>query len=110
MSGTEIRGAASTGGWDCKRGGPHLREDDREAGLSDPRFEIQTCFSNYSVVIMSFIYTMNHCEHEIAALLATLTPRNDVKFGIFAQTPRHCETSASESWQSSMRRLCQIAS
>ncbi len=26
---------------------------------------------------MPFIYSVNHCEHEIAALLTTFVPRND---------------------------------
>ena len=36
---------------------------------------------------MSFIYIVNHREHEIAALLTTFVPRNDVKFINVAKAP-----------------------
>ena len=38
-------------------------------------------------MLWAFVYRMKRCEHEIAALLTTFVPRNDVKFINVAKAP-----------------------
>ena len=49
-----------------------------------PQFEMLRCFHE---MLWAFVYNVKYCEHEIAALLTTFVPRNDVKFKKVAKAP-----------------------
>ena len=50
-------------------------------------------------MLWAFVYRVNRCEHEIAALLTTFVPRNDVKFINVAKAPS-LRAERNEAWQS----------